>query len=626
MVPRFGDTILSGKRQDAKPRVRKWQMRTIGESDQVIEDQHAFDVVVIGSGAGGLTAALVAARLGLTALVIEKTRWFGGTTALSGGGLWIPGNHHMSALGLTDSKQRAADYLRAITGNFFDVEKTAAFLDNGPEMLHFLEERSEVRFAGGLIPDYEPLQPGAANGRTLLTLSYDGTKLGPDFAHLRPALDQFGVFGGMQIGFEDSAPFMAVTRSPRAFLYSAGKFLRYVWDRVRHGRATRLVNGNALAARLLKSARDAGVTLWCKAGAVALIDDSSATVGVKVRTERGTMAVTARRGVILASGGYGANQQMRRENVPMADAGWSLQPEGSQGDGITLGQTAGGTFVHENIDNGIWAPMSSMVNASGERVNFSHIMLDRHRPGLLVVGPDGRRFVNEGASYQAFCKAMHSQGIASAWLIGTHAAIRRHSMGLAKASPLPIRRYIANGYLKKAPSIRELAGQIGIDPDRLTATIETFNDYADAGHDPDFRRGEDGYSASQGDPDNKPNPSLGALREGPFYAIRLHPGELSTLNGLLTDACARVIGQGGDPIAGLYAVGVDANSVFRGAYPGGGASLGPTMTFAYIAARHLAGGVENGAGAASADRLLTTSNGVDDRVSATTSSGKRMGT
>jgi succinate dehydrogenase/fumarate reductase flavoprotein subunit len=559
----------------------------VGDS---IDFEDVFDVIIVGSGAGGLTAAIVAARLGLKALVIEKTGLFGGTTAMSGGGLWIPNNHHMASLGLTDSVDHATEYLRALMGNFFNARKCGAFLEYGPQMLRFLETESEIQFGGGLIPDYEPALPGAATGRTLLTPSYAGTRLGSDFANLRPALDQFGIFGGMQIGFEDAGPFMATMRSPAAFRYSGGKFLRYVWDRVRHGRATRLVNGNALVARLLATARQRGVTLWRNADATSLMTDRVRAVrGVIVSIEDGrSLEVSARRGVILASGGYGANQQMRRDNVPMADSGWSLQPEGNQGDGIRLGQSVGATFVRNNIDNGIWAPMSSLTTRSGERVNFSHIMLDRHRPGFIVVDTEGKRFVNEGSSYQAFCKAMHDRGIASAWLIGSHAAIRKHSMGMAKAAPLPIGRYIANGYLKKADSVRALATRIGIDPDRLAATVETFNGFAAAGRDPDFHRGEDGYSASQGDPDNKPNPSLGSLHQGPFYAIELHPGELSTLNGLETDEHAQVVDDHGHPIRRLYAVGIDANSVFRGAYPGGGASLGPTMTFAYIAAKHIA--------------------------------------
>lgn len=547
-----------------------------------------YDVVVVGSGAGGLTAAIVAAQQGLATLVAEKTEYFGGTSAISGGGLWIPGNDHMAGLGLSDSREDAIRYLSAITGNYFDQPKAEAFVRAGPEMVRYLEDRTEVRFMGGLIPDYEAALPGASTGRTLLTQSFDGKALGPDFEHLRPALDQLGVFGGMQIGFEDAGHFMAVLRSPKSFFYSAGKFLRYAWDRIRYGRATRLVNGNALVARLLLSARRAGVELWRETGVAGLINESGRIAGVRLTRGGETIEVRARRAVILASGGYGANQHMRRENMPMADAGWSLQPTGNCGDGIRLGEREGGVFIRENIDNGIWAPMSSMLDADGRRVIFSHIMLDRHRPGFIVVDGAGKRFVNEGASYQAFCKAMHARGIERAWLIGTHAAIRKHSMGLAKAAPLPIGRYLANGYLKKADTITALADVLGLPAATLTATVGTFNHYADSGVDADFHRGEDVYSSVQGDPANKPNPSLGPLRDGPFYAIELRPGELSSLNGLETDARAQVIRQDGSVIDGLYAVGVDANPAFRGAYPGGGASLGPTMTFAYLAARHIA--------------------------------------
>jgi succinate dehydrogenase/fumarate reductase flavoprotein subunit len=549
------------------------------------------DVIVVGSGAAGLTAAIVAARAGLGVLVVEKTRYFGGTTAVSGGGLWIPCNPYMAGLGLTDSTTRAEQYLRGLLGDLYDARKIGAFLENGPEMVRYMGANTEVAFTGAATSDYEPWQEGAATGRTLFTPSYDARRLGKDFDHLRPALDQLGAFGGMQIGFEDASLFVNVLHSPKALVYSAGKFLRYVRDRVGYGRATRVVNGNSLAARLLLSARKCGVTLWHGTAVTDLLVEDGVVRGVTVTRDGQTMTVRAGRAVILASGGYGANPAMRRENIPMADDGWSLQPEGNVGDGIRLGERYGGMFIRENIANGIWAPMSSMLQQDGTRVNFSHIMLDRHYPGFLVVDRNARRFVNEAASYQAFGDAMHEQGIASAWLIGTHEAVRRHSMGLAKPAPLPIGRYLANGYLKKAASIAELAQKIGVDPKALETTVETFNRYADAGQDPDFHRGEDAYSIGQSDPTHTPNPSLGALREGPFYAIELHPGELSTTNGLETNEHAQVLGKDGSVVEGLYAVGVDANSVFRGAYPGGGASLGPGMTFGYIAARHIAASV-----------------------------------
>ncbi|MDB5715458.1 MAG: binding protein 15 [Sphingomonadales bacterium] len=547
-----------------------------------------FDVVIVGSGAGGLTAATVAAQRGLKVLVIEKTAVFGGTTAISGGGLWIPNNPKMAGLGLADTRGQAVNYIQAITGNFYEEGNVAAFLQYGPEMVRYLEENTEVSFMGGLIPDYEPDQSGATTGRTLLTVSYDGRKLGSRLLEIRPALDQFGVFGGMQIGFEDAAPFLSVLRSAKAFRYSARVFGRYLWDRIRHGRATRLVNGNALVARLFQSATLSGAVLWNNAAVVRLVKRGGRVVGVVVQRHGREFEVLANCGVILASGGYGANQAMRRENVPMPDEGWSLQPPGNTGDGIRLGENAGGVFVRENVANGIWAPMSSMVSQSGIRTNFSHIMLDRHCPGFIVVNMQGKRFVNEGTSYQAFCKAMHNNDVSAAWLIGTHKGIRRYSMGLAKAAPLPIGKYISNGYLKKGNTLTDLAEQIEIEPNVLAATVDRFNVNAEQGQDPDFGRGQDQYSRAQGDQEHRPNPSLGALRSGPFYAVKLHPGELSTLNGLRTTPDSQVVEADGNIVSGLYAIGADANSVFAGAYPGGGASLGPTMTFAYIAANHIA--------------------------------------
>jgi succinate dehydrogenase/fumarate reductase flavoprotein subunit len=294
----------------------------------------AYDVIVVGSGAAGLTAAIVAAKANLRVLLIEKTPYFGGTTALSGGGVWIPNNPHMADNGLDDSFEKADQYLRNVMGNFYDARKIGAFLRNGPDMVRFMEANSWVRFAGGATSDYEPWQEGASFGRTMGTPSYDGRKLGKDFALLRPALDQLGAFGGMQIGSEDISYFANVLRSPKAFVYSGLKFFRYISDRIFHGRATRVVNGNALAAELIHSARDSGVTLWNASPLKKLLVEDGAVHGVVVSRNGCDQTVRASRGVILASGGYGANQAMRRENVPLADDGWSLQPEGNEGDGI----------------------------------------------------------------------------------------------------------------------------------------------------------------------------------------------------------------------------------------------------------------------------------------------------
>ncbi|WP_324750084.1 FAD-dependent oxidoreductase [Sphingomonas sp. LY54] len=549
----------------------------------------SFDVVVVGTGVAGMTAAIVAATNGLEVLLLESTDRVGGTTALSGGGVWIPNNPYMNKVGLSDSIEQARTYLAAVLGNYFDTAKVDAFLTAGPEMLRFMQDHSEVRFDPGNTVDYEPDKPGVAYGRTIAAQVFDGRRLGEDIKLLRPALKQLGAFDGMQIGAGDIAAFSSVLRKPKSLVYSAGKFARYLSDRLFHGRATRLVNGNALSGSLLCSVRRAGVTLWTSSPMRSLIQEDGAIRGVRVSHQGLMVEVTATRGVILATGGYGANTEMRRTYVPQADAGFSLQPEGSQGDGIKAGVEAGGTFVTGNVANAIYVPMSTMVDRTGERFSYPHIMWDRHMPGFIVVDKTGKRFVNESTSYQAFGTAMIEKGVESAWLIGTHHAIRRYSMGLAKAAPLPIKPYLANGYLKKGKTLSNLADVLGLPKAAFLETVSEFNRHAKEGKDPEFDRGVDAYSIGQGDPEHKINPNLAPLDRGPFYAVELFPGQLSTMNGLDTDEHARVLDGDRRPIPGLYAAGVDANSLFRGTYPGGGGSLGPGMTFGYIAAQHLSG-------------------------------------
>lgn len=555
---------------------------------QTQEPTPAYDIVIIGSGAAGLTAAITAQRAGLQALVLEKTSHYGGTTAYSGGAPWIPCNHVMQQVGLSDTREAAQTYLQGVLGEHYEADLVEAFLDHAAAMLKFLEQHSEVRFKPFMLPDYESNLPGAARGRTLLTPEFDGRRLGPRLSELRPPLPQLMLFGGMQIEGADIHPLRHALKTWAGFRHTAGLLRRFAMDKLRHGRATRLVNGNALAARLFLSAIESGASLWKDSPAQELLMDGGTVTGVVALHEGRRVEVTARRGVLLASGGYGANEQMRARFIPMAQHHHSLQPEGNVGDGVRMGVAAGAWHDPAHAGDCIWTPVSVLLQPDGRIVKYPHIFIDRAMPGCIAVDPTGRRFVNEGASYQHFVGTMHRLGLNQVHLIANRDFLRQYGLGLARPSPFSARRFIEAGYLVEAPTLAELAARIGLPAPALEETVRRFNVGAQAGADAEFGRGADAHSRFRGDQTHGPNPALAPIGAGPYYALAIHPGDLSTVGGLQTNGRAQVLDASGRPIAGLYAAGLDMNSMMRGRYPGGGASIGPAMTFGFIAAREMA--------------------------------------
>ena len=544
------------------------------------------DVIVIGGGVAGLTAAITARKLGLEVLVVEKTPWFGGTAAFSGGAPWIPCNHVMREAGFSDTREAAEQYLHAVLGDLYDPVRIKAFLDAGPEMLKFMEQNSEVHFKSVPMPDYE-MKPGAAVSRTLLTKEYDGLRLGDQLKNLRPQMSQLMLFGSLQLEGSDIHPLRKAFKSWPAFKHTARLMTRFMASRIAHGRGMRLANGNALAGRLLRSAIDSGVTLWNDTPARELVTEAGAVRGVVIEKDGQRVQATARRGVLLASGGFGANAEMRAKYIPFAAHHWSLQPDENVGDGINLGVAAGGVLNVDNAGECIWTPVSVLRKKDGSVLKYPHIFIDRAMPGSIAVDSEGKRFANEGGSYQNFVKAMHDKGLTTVHLIAGRAFLRSYGMGLARPAPFDERPYVEAGYLVEAPTLEALAGKIGADPAVLTATVQRFNDNVAKNVDPDFGRGADAHSLFRGDQSHRPNTSLGAIGAGPYYALAMHPGDLSTVMGLDTDGEARVIDRTGRVVPGLYAAGLDMNSIMRGLYPGGGSSIGPAMTFGYIAARHM---------------------------------------
>lgn len=548
------------------------------------------DVIVVGSGAGGLSAAITAAKAGLDVLVVEKSEYIGGSTAVSGGAMWIPENPHAQKVGHADTREAALTYLEAVLGNRLRPDLMRAFLDNGPEMVRFFERETALKFeARAYSPDYQPEQPGASKGgRTIDPAPYDGDELGADFALLRPPLKEFTVLGGMMVNRKDIDALVGRFRNLANFRHSAKLLIQYGLDRLRHPRGARLLMGNALAGRLLKSARLAGVDLRTKTPAGALIEQDGAVVGLTVKAPQGERRIGARRGVVLASGGFPANAVMRREHMPHAEVHRSMAPVTDTGDGIALGLFVGGALRDDNIGAAFWTPVSVLKKPDGSEVQFPHLILDRAKPGLIAVDSKGNRFVNEATSYHGFVEAMHASGAVPAFLVCDSVFLRKYGLGLVYPGLKTPKAFVEAGYLFEGDSIAALAGQIGVPMPALAAAVASMNEAARSGRDAVFGKGASEYNRYLGDPNNKPNPCLGPIETGPFYAVKVWPGDIGTATGLTCDPQARVLGRDERPVLGLYATGNDMNSIMAGAYPGAGITLGPALTFGFIAGRALA--------------------------------------
>ncbi len=536
-----------------------------------------YDLVVLGSGASGMTAALVAAIEGARALVLETTARVGGTSARSSGTLWIP----------PVGDAAAAAYLDALVGDKADRSLREAFLAAGPAMIACLQQHAGFAFRPyPEHPDYRQDLPGAASGqRPLEPAEFDGRLLGEEFARVGWPIPELLLFGGMMVTRGEAARLQRAGSSVDGALLGARLVLRFLADRLRYPRGTRLVLGNALVARLYKSLLDREVPVWCEARTERLIGDG-VVCGAVVRRGGKEMRVRARRAVVLAGGGFPANAALREKHFRHPLARHTAAYEGCVGDTLRLGQEAGGVLGPASEDNALWFPGSVATRPDGTTAVYPHIVLDRAKPGLVAVGRSGRRFTDEAASYHEFTRAMYRTANVPAWLVCDRRFLWKYGLGMIRPMTLRLAPHIASGYLQPADTIEALALAIGVAPEGLIDTVRRHNDFARTGIDADFGKGGNAYDRGNGDPAHQPNPCLGAIGRAPFYAVRVEPTPLGTSLGLRTDANAQVCDAAGKPIAGLYAVGNDMQSVMGGEYPGAGAQLGPGMTFGYLAARH----------------------------------------
>lgn len=556
---------------------------------------HECDVLVIGSGAGGLATAVTARKHGLDVLVVEKEPVFGGTTAFSGGVLWIPGNAHCPAA-KDDTRAAAREYLRRETGAFFDAAAVDAFLDFAPQALAWFERETEVAFVPTLYPDYHPTTPGGVDvGRSVLAAPFDIRRLGADMARLRPPLKTITFIGMMfNSSNADLKHFFRATRSLRSFVYVARRLAIHLVELLRYGRGIQVTSGNALAARLAKSALGAGVPIWTSAPARQLIVENGQVRGARIERDGTTVEVRARKGVVLACGGFPHDSKRLAQAYPHVRRGGghlSPVPAGNTGDGIALAEGAGARLEIRFPSAAAWMPVSKVPFADGTHGVFPHL-LDRYKPGIIGVTRKGKRFCNESESYHdvgaAMIEACRDERETAMWLVCDRTALSKYGLGYVKPAPVPIGRFLRSGYLVCGATLAELAQRCGIDATALERTVREYNAGAASGEDRQFGRGSTSFNRYLADPEQRPNPCVAPIDKGPYFAVKVVMGDLGTFDGLRTDVLGRVLSARGGAIPGLYAVGNDRASLMGGNYPGAGITLGPNLTFGYIAGLHLA--------------------------------------
>jgi succinate dehydrogenase/fumarate reductase flavoprotein subunit len=557
------------------------------------------DVLVNGSGAAGLTAALKSSHAGLSVIVIEKEAVIGGTTALSEGMIWVPLSSEAKEKGIADSRGAALTYLEAAAGTYCEPERAAAYVDGAAEMLDFVHAHSEARFSlSAYSIDYHQDLPGATKGaRAFNPGLFDGRKLDRDFMRIREPLASTMILGGMTIASSDLPHVFAMRRSPRSALHMAGITARYLFDRLSgHARGTRIANGNGLIGALVLALKHREVSIQTNTRAVNLLRDGKRVTGALVSTGAAEQKIVARRAVILCCGGFPGSNALQQRYYPHVASGkrhHSLAPQTNIGDGLKLGTDAGGTLNEHLAEPAAWTPVSLVPQTEGPPIPYPHY-IDRGKPGIIAVTRRGLRFTNEADVYHRFVPAMiaacKDDAEAAVWLIADHRAIRRYGLGAAPPAPGRLNRFLGNGYLKRGSTIAELAAKAGIDAKPLEQTIDSFNRHAISGEDPDFGKGKSVYNRANGDPKHMPNPCLAPLATPPFYAVQILPGDIATFIGLRTDGHARVLDVQGHAIPGLYTAGNDAASAMGGDYPAAGITIGSAMTFGYLAARHIAEG------------------------------------
>lgn len=567
-------------------------------SSQASQNQGQFDqevdLLVVGSGAGALTAAVVASIEGCKqVLVVEKSDQYGGTSAMSGGGIWIPNSHYARAEGVKDSAAEALQYLKAVIGDEVSEERLRTYVEKAPEMLEFMARNSRLKFESVPYSDYYPEMPGGKEGhRTHQPLPISAKHLKEHFLKLREPPPQVLVAGKLTMTMKEGRAFLT---QAKGWMFTAMMMaLRYYLDipgRLKGKRSRRLTMGNALVGQLRWSMLDRGIDLWLKSPLESLIEEGGVVLGAVIKKDGKSVRVRARKGVVIGAGGFEHNQEMRKQYLPQpTNPEWSGSQINNTGDGIQAAMKIGAQTAL--MEHAWWAPSVKIPKWDRPYVIFA----ERSLPGLVIVNKAGKRFQNEAAPYLesglAFYTANKPEEPTFPSFVVFDATFRKKfPFGpIAPGYSTPDSRIGKRIWdvLVKADTIEALAEKIGVDAKGLADTVRKNNEYAKTGTDPEFHRGESFYDRYYGDARTSPNPCIAAIAEAPYYALPIHPGDIGTKGGVLTNVNASALDEQGQVIPGLYVIGNSAASVMGSKYPGAGATLGPAMTFGYLAAKHAA--------------------------------------
>ncbi|MDN4162925.1 3-oxosteroid 1-dehydrogenase [Nocardioides abyssi] len=542
------------------------------------------DVVVVGAGAAGMSAALAAADRGLDTILLEKSRWFGGSTARSGGGVWIPGNYALKSAGQDDALENSKLYLDSIVGDVVPKVRRDTYVDRGAEVMDFIKARTPVRFTW--VPDYadyHPEQPGGRPaGRTVEPVPLDASSLGAELERLHPPYTKAPA--NMIVTQADFRKISLGMRTVRGPLTMVKVTVRRIIAGLLRRRMYAM--GNAIAIGLRKGLVDARVPVHYETELRDLVVEGGRVVGVRVLRDGVEQVVRARRGVVLGSGGFERSAELRERFLPQpTSVEWTTGSQNNTGAGLVAGMAAGART--DLLDDGWWGPTIPLPG----RPWFC--LAERNLPGSIIVNQAGERYMNEALPYVEAVHEMYrgeQTGVAHvpSWMVIDQRYRNRYVFaGLMPRQPFP-GKWFKEGVVKKADTLAGLADEIGVPADTLARTVERFNGFAATGVDADFHRGESAYDKYYSDPTVKPNPSLHRIDEGPFYAVKIVPGDLGTKGGLVTDERARVLREDGTVLEGLYAAGNVSSAVMGNTYPGPGGTIGPALVFGYLAAEDLA--------------------------------------